>query len=313
MKLIKFISLLMLVGMGVYPEEDVKEFTITPALNYEYFSFGDQKIHSPGEGLIFSRGNMEPDFTEDRNNLLLTGKFKQYFLQENEYSNLYHSVAITFDKTIKRHSFHGRLYGDSDKPFYGGLSTFAGGFGYGYQFIYTKNISLMLGLGLGVGNLGIEIDDELLPVLPIPIFQLKVANSFIDLNLQFFAKPELFIILFPENKIRLNGYFSINKFTEFRDLKYDISLMYHLFSEESKFGNFAKIGIGTTNGGFGFNLAEKGQSYNFLYNSVHGIIDLSFLQIRAGYVFNGLESYDSNIKKDIGDGFFINATLVWQF
>jgi hypothetical protein len=89
--------------------------------------------------------------------------------------------------------------------------------------------------------------------------------------------------------------------------------MYRFFSSESKFGDFAGIGVGVKNGAFGFPLAEEGKSYEVVYHSVYGMIDLSFLQIQSGYSFNGLEIYDLERKKDIGDGFFLNIVLAWQF
>jgi hypothetical protein len=321
---VKKLIVFLLISAGIYAQEtslhnaqDVeKSWTLTPLLNYEYLSFKDQHIHSPGEGLMFTKGNMKPSVSERRDSLFIAGFFKQYFIQEEQegYPNLFYSVNFTVDRKIGRHLFLGLLAAGSDKPFYGGLRTFTAGSGYGYEFIRNENISLTLGIGLGVGDFGIKSSNgEPLPVLPIPIVRFNIETTLLNLFFEFSGKPVLNITLFPEHKIRLVNSFGVNQFRDIRDFLFDTILMYRFFSSDSKFGDFAGIGIGIKNGAFGFPLAENGKSYEVIYNSIYGLIDLSFLRIYGGYSFNGIEIYDLDRRRDIGNGFFVNAVFAWQF
>jgi len=316
MKIIYCILLVYIMSIVLYAEDRTKDWSITPLLNYEYLSFNGQIIHSPGEGVMFTKGNMTPDLSEERDSLLIAGVFKQYFvLNEQEgYPNLYHSINFMIDRKIGRHLFLGLLVAESDKPFYGGLRSFIGGPAYGYELIRNENISLTLGIGLGVGDFGVELPNgDSLPVMPIPVVRFNAENSWINLSFEFLRKPELNITLFPEYRIRLINSFGVNQFRDIRDFLFDITLMYRFFSNDFKFGDFAGIGIGIKNGAFGFPLAENGKSYELIYNSVYGLIDLTFLRIYGGYSFNSIEIYDLNRNRDIGNGFFINAILAWQF
>jgi len=316
MKPLRCILLVFTLHTAIYAQDTEKERTLTPLLNYEYLSFQNQRIHSPGEGLMFTKGNMNPDLSEERDSLLIAGVFKQYFVLEEQdgYPNLYHNINILVDRKIKRHLILGLVVAESEKPFYGGWRSFIAGPAYGYEFIRNKNVSLTLGIGLGIGDFGIELPNgENLLVMPIPVIRFNVDASLIDLSFEFLKKPVLNITLLPEYRVRLVSTFTVNQFRDIRDLLFDTGLMYRFFSSNSKFGDFAGVGIGIKNGAFGFALAEEGKSYEVVYHSVYGMIDLSFLQIQGGYSFNGVEIYDLERKKDIGDGFYLNVVLAWQF
>jgi len=307
--------LIFALGAGLNAE-DARDWAIVPLLSYEYLSFDRQSIHSPGQGILFTRGNMTPPLSERRDSLLIAGIFRQYFIQEERkwYPAVFHSINFMIDRRIGRHLFLGLVAAESDKPFYGGIRTFISGPGYGFEFIRTENISLTLGVGLGVGYFGIELPNgEPLSVMPIPIVRFNMETSWINLSFEFLTRPGLNITLFPQHRIRLINSFGVNQFRDIRDLLFDITLMYRFFSSDSNFGDFAGIGIGVKNWAFGFPLAEDGKSYEVVYNSIYGLIDLSFLRISGGYSFNGMEIFDLNRRRDIGNGFFINVTLAWQF
>jgi hypothetical protein len=183
-----------------------------------------------------------------------------------------------------------------------------------YEFIRTEHMALTLGLGLGIGDFGIELPGgESLPVMPMPIVRFNVDTSFVDLSFEYLKKPVLNITLFPEYRIRLVNTFGMNQFRDIRDLLFDTMLMYRFFSKESKLGDFAGVGVGIKNGVIGFPLSKKEKSYEAVYNSVYAQIDLSFLRINGGYLFNSVEIHDLDRTKDIGDGFFVSAFLAWQF
>jgi len=318
MKIWRYVLLIFMLSTMVYAQDTKKNWTLTPLLNYEYLSFQGQFIHSHGEGFMFTRGNINPPLEEERNSLLITGVFKQYFIQEERdiYPNLYHNINFMVDRKISRHLILGLAVAESDKPFYGGWRSFIGGLGYGYEFIRKENISLTLGIGLGIGDFGIELPNGgSLYVMPIPIIRFNIDTSFIDLSFEFLKKPVLNITLLPGCRVRLVNIFTVNQlpFRDIRDFIFDTRLMYRLFSNGSRFGDFAGVGVGVKNAAFGFALAEEGKSYEAVYHSVYGMIDLSFLQIQGGYSFNGMEIYDLERIKDIGDGFFLNIVFAWQF
>jgi len=316
MKILRRILLIFMLSTAVYAQDTDKNWTVTPLLSHEYLSFQEQRILSPGEGLLFTRGDMNPPLSEERDCLLVAGIFKQYFVQKEQcgYPNLYHSINIMVDRKIKRRLILGLLVAESDKPLYGGLRTFIAGPGYGYEFIRTENVFLTLGIGLGIGDFGIDLPNGgKLLVMPIPVIRFTIDSSLLDLSFEFLRKPVLNITLLPEYRIRVINFFTVNQFRDIRDLLFDTRLMYHFFSKESKLGDFASAGVGFKNGAFGFPLAEEGKSYELVYHSVYGMIDLSFLQIQGGYSFNGVEIYDLERKKEIGAGFYLNIVLAWQF
>lgn len=316
MKILQYIFIILIFDAALYAQDMKKNWTLTPLLNYEYLSFKDQHIHSPGEGLMFTKGNMNPPFSEERDSLFIAGIFKQYFVREIQkgYPDVYHNINIMVDKKIKRHLILGLVIAESDKPLYGGWRSFIAGPAYGYEFIRTENISLTLGIGIGIGDFGIGLPNGgNLLAMPIPVVRFNVDTSLIDLSFEFLKKPVLNITLLPDYRIRLINTFTVNQFRDIRDLLFDTRLMYRFFSSDSKFGDFAGFGIGFKNGAFGFALAKEEKSYELVYNSVYGMFDLSFLQIQGGYSFNSLEIYDLERKKDIGNGFYINVVLAWQF
>jgi hypothetical protein len=299
-------------------EEQTKDFSIMPVLFYEYLRFEEQQVHSSGEGIVFTKGNMTPPVSEDRDSLMISGLFKQYFVMESRdgYDYLYHDINIRVERKIKQHIILGILSSQAAEPFYGGLHTFIGGLGYGYELIRNETISLTLGCGLGVGDFGLELPNGTVwPVLPVPTVRFNAKSSWVNFSFEFLQNISTAFTFFPESKIRLTGIFSIDPFgiRSIRDLYFDATLWYRLFSKESKMGDFAGIGLGFKNSGFGFTLPDKEKSYAVNYYSADGILDLSFLQLSAGYSFNGIEIFDLvNINK-IGNGFFISAMLRWQF
>ena len=147
-KLIKKLCSMIIIFMSfqVVFAEETKDFSITPLLMYEYLHFEDQKIHSSGAGIIFTRGNMLPPLTEERNSLLLAGMYNQFYVMESrdDYKDLYHDIKLLVEKKTKQHLFLGVLTTRAAEPFYGGFHTFTAGAGYAYEFLRNNNISFYL-------------------------------------------------------------------------------------------------------------------------------------------------------------------------
>ena len=327
MKTVNFIIITLFTLQSIIGEEQNKNFSVIPLLNYEYLRFNEQQIHSTGEGIIFNKGNTLPIMEENRNSLMVMGFFKQYFINECEdgYDDIYHSIMLNIEKKINRHLFLGNLSSKASEPFYGGFHTFVGILGYGNEIIRKENISFTIGGVLLITDFGLELPNDILwPVVPLPLLRFNAKTSWINMSIGFMANAMMDFTLFPESRIRLTGNILFNPFTvrDIRDFPFDATLWYRLFLKESKIGDLAGIGIGFKNSGFGmgllnnnfiFKLSEKDKSYETNYHSIYGIIDLSFLKLSIGYTFSGRETYNEEIIKRIGNGIFINSSLMWRF
>ena len=299
-------------------EETNKDWTLSLMLNYDYFHFQEQQIHSPGEKMMFTKGNLNPSLSEERNSFMIGGTFKQYIIMESTegYDDFYHDIGIISEWKNKRHLALGFLSSQAAEPFYGGFHTNQSILGYGYELIRNKTFSFYLGGGLAIADMGLELSNgTLCPIIPVPVLRFNVETPLLNLSFSLLDQITMSFILLSESKIRLTAssqlnYLSVNSI---RDLYFDIKLWYRFFSNESPWGDFAGVGIGFKHSGFGFKLSEKKKSYKVDYYSVYGIFDLSFLQISGGYSFSGIEKFDGDTIKETGNGFFIGVSLGWMF
>jgi hypothetical protein len=309
--------IMIFVSQAVFAQEQTKDFSIIPMINYEYLRFDDQQLHLFGEGLLYTKGNMEPPVSEAYNNFMIGGMFKQISVNEviPEYKGLYHEIIMMAERKINKHLFLGFFLSQAAEPVYGGLHTFVGALGYGYELIRNDNISLTLGAGLVVTDWDIEFSNDVVwPIFPMPLLRFSVRTSFVNFTFDFQKDITMGFTLLPESKIRLTGNSVINfsMLRSLRDMYFDITLWYRFFSKESEMGDFAGAGLGFKNHGLGASL-DKGRSYELNYYSAYGILDMSFLKLSAGYSFNGREIYDMERINKIGNGFFVSAFLGWQF
>jgi hypothetical protein len=321
MNVVVLLLFIITIGARLYADDDEetkKDWTLAAMLSYDYFSFEEQKIHSPGEKMMFTKGNLKPPLSEDRNYFMVGVTFKQYIIMENAegYDDLYHDMGLLSEWQNKRHIFLGFLSSQAAEPFYGGFHTFQSILGYGYELKRNETFSFYLGGGLAMADMGLELPNGTpWPVVPLPVARFTIENSWINLFFSFMDQAVMSFILLPESKIRLTAstqlnYLSVNSI---RDFYFDAKLWYRPFSKDFHAGDFAGLGLGVKNSGFGFKLTEKEKTYKVNYYSVYGIVDLSFLQISSGYTFSGIEKFNGKIIKDIGDGFFVSASLGWMF
>ena len=319
-KLIKKLCSIIILFMSFHVifAEETKEFSTTPLLMYEYLQLEEQKIHSSGTGIIFSKGNMLPPLTEERSSLLLVGMYNQFYVMESrdDYKDLYHDIKLFAEKKSKQHLFLGVLNTRAAEPFYGGFHTFTVGTGYAYEFIRNDNISFYLGAGFIVSDFGLEFcDGKTWPIIPLPLVRFDLETSLLNFSFQLADAIAIYFTFLPESKVR----FTSSLYTEpldirnIRDVYFDAALWYRFFSKESKMGDFMGIGLGINSKGFSFDLLEKNKTYEVNYFSVYGIWDISFLKLSAGYMFKGREIFDWDRINNLGNGFFISTTLGWQF
>jgi len=316
MKKLYCIVIIIMVSQTVFAEEETKDYSLSPFLNYSYFNFDEQQIHSPGFGVVFTKGNLTPVLSEDRNSIFIAAVYKQYFVNEAKDEDFYHDITMLADIKIKQHLVFGVFSSQAATPVYGGLHTFTTGIGYGYELIRNGNVSLTLGGGLVVADFGIELaDGTVWPILPLPIVRFSVKTSLINASVDFQKSITIGYTFLPESKIRLTGSFVMEPFEirSARDIYFDNTLWYRFFPKDSKMGDFAGIGLGFRNTGFRFALSERKESYKVNYYSAYGIFDISFLRLSSGYSFEGREIHDGNRVEKIGNGFFISAFLGWKF
>jgi hypothetical protein len=304
----------MLIFMPLLGFAEDKDYRIIPLATYDFISLENQRFHAPGGGLVFMKGDQNPTTEKERDSLMVAVFYQSYLFKENQggYPVLYHNVTAMIERKIQRHQILGIFRSPSDEPVYGGLRTFQAALGYGYELVQNNALSLTLGAAVGIsefdtGN-GITV-----PAFPFPLVRFGFTSSWIQISFDFLTNPVLAIVIAPESRIRMNGSFQMVYYRDIRDLLFDGTLWYRFFTKEHQMGDFAGVGVGIKNSSEDFLLSEKGKTYELGYYSVYGIIDLSFLQISGGSVFNGRERYSDNAAQPLGNGYFLSAQLAWQF
>jgi hypothetical protein len=295
-------------------DTDGKGYSIIPLATYEFVSVGKQRYHVPGGGLVFMKGDQAPPPETERNSLMIAAFYQSYFLKENQegYPDPYHNITAMAEGKIRRHQLLGIFRSPSDKPVYGGLRTFQAAFGYGYELVRNNSLSLTLGAAVGVSEFDIG-GGVTTPVFPFPLVRLGFSSPWVNISFDYLTTPALDIVIAPEKRIRMNGSFQMVYYRDIRDLLFDCTLWYRFFNREYEMGDFAGIGVGIKNSGEDFKLSEKGKTYEMGYYSVFGTIDLSFLELSGGYIFNSRERYGNNAARPLGSGYFIGVQLAWQF
>jgi hypothetical protein len=289
------------------------EIHIIPMLNYDYVSLEKQQYHAPGAGLMFTMGNLEPQFSEEKDSFVVGAMYKSFIMsEERDSASLFHDVTLMMVRKIKRHLILAIANSHSTEPVYGGFHTVVALAGYGYEFVRNENYFLTLGLCIAANDFG-DINGKMLPVLPLPIVQFGIDYSWINAYLEFIAGPTLYITIGPKSKIRLITSFNMSEYRSIEDLNFECALWYRFFDANHRLGDFAGFALGVKNDNRMFNLKKRGDRYGIGYYSAFAKLDLSFLQITGGYAFNGREHINSNKSENAGNGFFVSAQLAYRF
>jgi hypothetical protein len=240
--------------------------------------------------------------------------YQSFIFKEVSYSDLtnYHSIDFLFDSRMSRHQFLAIFNADSDKPVAGGLHTFSTAIGWGYELLRYTGISIILGAAVAMNDFGIDLPNgDPLPVLPLPFVRLKFKTEWLAGSFDFLSDPTLQFTIAPNQRIRL----IVEATSNFQSVLGEGIIWYRLFTREHPLGDFAGIGIGIKNGGYGFRLSEAGdKAFEYQYTSVFGVLDASFLKVGAGYIFDSREIHDyGDITKNAGKGYFVSIFGAYQF
>lgn len=101
---------------------------------------------------------------------------------------------------------------------------------------------------------------------------------------------------------------------DIRDLTFDVFLEYRFFGEDSAMGDFAGLKAGVLRENYGYDLGGgEERTLDISWLEAYGTLDLSFLQIKGGYVFSGKEYYQDGETRPLGDGFSLSVQMAWQF
>jgi len=302
-------------------QENGDGIDIIPILSYNFLSLDKYTIHVPGGGAAVMVGEMEPAAVEETDNLLIVGLYGYHILENPpllNYLDSYHSIEFILQRKIERHQYYALFQSYSDMPVAGGLQTFAFVSGYGYElFIHNNRHSLVLGASLGITDWGIELPDgSSWPVLPLPFVHYEFTSRLFDFAFDFTTSPIIDVVIAPEQKLHFNGSFMLTNLDPQspRDLKFDTSLEYRFFSDDSSLGDFAGVRTGVLGEEYGYDLAgTENKSLQVSWYAVYGTLDLSFLEITGGYAFEGQERYGNEYTNELGDGFYLKVQLAYLF
>jgi hypothetical protein len=297
---------------GIFCQE--RDVFFMPLAAYELVDIEDRQIHTPALGFGIMKGKQDVSFTEVYNRFSIIAMCQSFIFKEASYSAIknYHAIDFLFDGRMRRHQFLAIFNADSDEPVAGGLHTFSTAIGWGYELLRHTGISFILGAAIAMNDFGIDLPNgDPLPVLPLPFVRLKFKTEWLVGSFDFLSDPTLQFTIAPNQQVRL----TVEAMSNFQSLVGEGILWYRLFSREHPLGDFAGIGIGVKNGGYGFKLSEaREKTFEYQYTSVFGVVDASFLKVSAGYVFDSREIYDrGDIAKNTGKGYFVSVFGVYQF
>ncbi len=292
-------------AIGAQTNEHQEKTNYIPLFGYEYLSLGRQSVHAPTGGLA-----VQSDDTD------IFGLYGQHNFSddfEKESPKKYHSIDVFHTTKKDRHQFLSVFKSSSDQPVIGGLSTYQIAALYGYEWIRTGSFSLSAGGGLAAGDFGINLPDgSVLPVIPLPLIRMQYSSQLVNMSLDFITGPNFSATVGPESSIRLITDLRIDRLRDERDLIFDCSLAYRFFHADHEYGDIAGISAGIKSDEYNFD-NHNGNSTGIQYYAAYGTVDITLLQLSAGYTFAGIERHNEEKPLSLGDGFFVTLQALYQF
>jgi hypothetical protein len=306
-----------------YPEEGLKnkDFSIIPLASYDYIHLAEQTIHTPALGIAIIAGDYDKDYMDINKSFFGVSMYQPVFISYAVDHKIYHQIDVLLDGRIERHQLLGIFRSASDEPVSGGFQTFQAGAGWGYELIRNSSVSFILGAAVAVGDFGIDLPNgDTLPVLPLPLIRLKFKTEWLAGSFDFLTGPNLSFIIAPDMRIRFTADVRMDYYRSVEDVIGEGIIWYRFFPVEhsgiskSSLGDFLGIGLGIKNESFGFDLAGAvDKTFESQYTSIFGLLDISILQISAGYIFDSRNLYNENVKENTGKGYYISVQGMYRF
>jgi hypothetical protein len=125
----------------------------------------------------------------------------------------------------------------------------------------------------------------------------------------------LFFTIAPSKPVRFTGSMRIVEYRSIEDLLGEGILWRRFFASGSHpLGDFAGIGLGFKNATMYFSLASgQGKTFEQQYTSIFGMVDISIVQLKAGYILDSRTFYDRTEKRNSGTGYFISVLGKYRF
>jgi hypothetical protein len=274
-----------------------------PLATYDFLSVDHQQISSAGGGLVVVSDTM-----------FFAGIYTNHSVlkqPEQGYPVIYHGIELIVDGKIERHGYLAVFQSTSDQPVYGGLHTYQAAVAYSYELIDTDHLKLALGAGLAVGDFGIELSNgNPWPILPIPLMRMSYMSRIIDLKIEFITGPNVNFVVAPDGRFRFLGDFRMDEFRDIRDLIFECALEYRLFPYGHAMSDLAGLSAGIKSDRPSYAPALKGEDLDVHYYALFGRLDLSLLNISAGYVLDSTQTLRKEESSKTGEGFFISIQAV---
>ena len=290
-------------------EENSKVLQIVPLLQYENLSLTSQGVQSSSAGLLINGTDFQ-----------FVGMYTQHVFKEPlqyGFPQRYHTIDMMLDKRQDRNQYVGIFNSESDQPVSGGINTFQAGALYGYEVIYKPKLSLVLGGGIAVGNFGLKTPGgKNVPVIPVPLVRFNYYSDLLVAKFEFITSPNLSFILAPKDRVRLSVDLRTSQLRDSRDAIFVCALAYRPYTDQDEHGDFFGVSIGITNNNYGaFTLGHEGEeeSIEVHYRSLFAAVDVSVLQVSAGYAFDGRSLYRETQEEDLGEGYFISIQAMYPF
>lgn len=274
-----------------------------PLARYDHLSLDAQQINSAGGGLVIVSDEV-----------FFAGIYTNHSLRTSPapgYPDNYHALELILDGKIDRHGYLAILQSVSNEPVYGGLHTFQAALAYSYELMATDHLSLALGAGLAMSDFGMELaNGDTWPILPVPLVRLSFMSRIVDLKFEFITGPNVSFVLGPDGRIRVLGDFRMDEFEDIRDLIFECALEYRLFPAGHAMSDLAGISAGIKSDKLSFVPALDGENLDVQYYALFGRLDLSLLNISAGYVLDSTQILRKAEFLDAGKGFFMTIQAV---
>ena len=310
------LMLLLCIATAVFAQEteskDTPYLFFIPA-GYNFTRLEDQIIHYPRAGVGFMIGEDNIPFNEVNQRFMGIAQYQTYIFNKplaEDFPELFHEAGAFFDGRINRHQLLFFFKSISDKPVAGGLNTIQLEAGWGYELIRRPQASLILGAVIIAGDFSDMLPSGInTPVLPMPLIRFGVDTQWFTSSFEFISGPYIDFAVAPKERFHFTVGAHMDQFRSIDDLVYELTLWYRPFGSSNPLGDMARIGAGVKSDLLEFDLARyinQVKTLGLVQRSIFAAIDITFLSIQGGWVFNSRYLTGNERTGSPGRRFFIS-------